>query len=89
MPFALSRPELDVKLDRGPLPRPTDLFKHPFVVDVMGAGFDKPANTRYFASRFPRVQKILQDHTFIYKYINIYKYIYISSIINNIIVKIY
>jgi len=64
VPFAFSRPELDVKLDRGRLPLPTDLFKHPFVVDVMGAGFDKPANTRYFALRFPRVQKIHQDRTF-------------------------
>jgi hypothetical protein len=30
----------------------------------MGAGFDKPANTRYFALRFPRVLKIHDDHSF-------------------------
>ena len=64
IPFALSGPELDVKLDQEQLPWPTDLFKHPFVVDVMGASFDKPANTRYFALRFPRVQKIHHDRTF-------------------------
>ncbi|KAF2190305.1 hypothetical protein K469DRAFT_723135 [Zopfia rhizophila CBS 207.26] len=64
IPFALSTPKLDVKLERGRLPWPTDLFKRPFVVDVMGAGFDKPANSRYFALRFPRVQKIHQDRTF-------------------------
>jgi DNA ligase-4 len=63
VPFALSTPKLDVRLERGRLPLPTDLFKHPFIVDVMGAGFDKPANTRFFALRFPRVQKIHQDRT--------------------------
>jgi DNA ligase-4 len=30
----------------------------------VGAGFDKPATTRYFALRFPRVLKIHQDRTF-------------------------
>ncbi len=30
----------------------------------MGAGFDKPANARYFALRFPRVLKIYDDRTF-------------------------
>ncbi|KAF2185424.1 hypothetical protein K469DRAFT_687787 [Zopfia rhizophila CBS 207.26] len=64
IPFALSTPKLDVKLERGRLPWPTDLFKRPFVVDVMGAGFDKPANSKYFTLRFPRVQKIHQDRTF-------------------------
>jgi DNA ligase-4 len=63
VPFALSTPKLDVRLERGRLPLPTDLFKRPFIVDVMGAGFDKPANTRFFALRFPRVQKIHQDRT--------------------------
>ncbi|KAF2477658.1 uncharacterized protein BDR25DRAFT_2849 [Lindgomyces ingoldianus] len=30
----------------------------------MGAGFDKPANARYYAPRFPRAPKIHQDRTF-------------------------
>lgn len=64
VPFALSTPGLDVRLDQGqPFP-PADLFKHPFVVEVMGAGFDKPANTRYSTLRFPRVQKVHQGRTF-------------------------
>jgi DNA ligase-4 len=63
-PFSLSTPELDIRLERGKLPWPTDLFKRPFVADVMGAGFDKPADTKYYALRFPRVQKIHRDRTF-------------------------
>ncbi|KAF2180266.1 hypothetical protein K469DRAFT_693424 [Zopfia rhizophila CBS 207.26] len=54
VPFTLSTSKLDVKLERGRLPLPADLFKRPFVIDVIGAGFDKPANTRFFALRFPR-----------------------------------
>ena len=30
----------------------------------MGAGFDKPANARYFTLRFPRVLKIHGDRSF-------------------------
>jgi DNA ligase 4 len=30
----------------------------------MGAGFDKPANTRYFTLRFPRLLKIYRDRSF-------------------------
>ena len=30
----------------------------------MGAGFDKPANARYFVLRFPRVLKIHNDRSF-------------------------
>ncbi len=30
----------------------------------MGADFDKPANSRYFALRFPRVLKIYEDRLF-------------------------
>jgi DNA ligase 4 len=33
-------------------------------VELVGAGFDKLANARYFTLRFPRVLKIHQDRTF-------------------------
>ena len=56
--------KFDVKFDQGQQLQPAKLFKHPFVVELVGAGFDKPANARYFALRFPRVLKIHQDHTF-------------------------
>ena len=62
--FAISVTEFDVKFDQGQQLRSAELFKHPFVVELVGAGFDKPANTRYFTLRFPRVLKIHQDRTF-------------------------
>jgi DNA ligase 4 len=43
--------------------QPADLFKHPFSVELMGAGFGKPTNTSYFALRFPRVLKIHGDRS--------------------------
>ena len=64
VPFALSRAELEVKLDQKQMLRPTELFSNPFVVEVMGAEFDKPADVRYFTLRFPRLQKTHEDRTF-------------------------
>ena len=64
VPFALSRAELEVKLDQKQMLRPTELFSNLFVVEVMGAEFDKPADVRYFTLRFPRLQKIHEDRTF-------------------------
>jgi hypothetical protein len=61
VPFAVSITEFDTKLDKGQQLQPVELFKHPFVVELMGAGFDKPANTRHFALRFPRVISCLLD----------------------------
>jgi DNA ligase 4 len=64
VPFALSLTEYDVKFNQGQQLQPAELFKHPFVVELVGASFDKLANTRYFALRFPWVVKIHQDRTF-------------------------
>ena len=63
VPFALSTPGLSVTIDQKDLSQPTELFKRPFVVEVMGAGFDKPANVSHFTLRFPRVQKVHLDRT--------------------------
>jgi len=63
MPFASSTPGLSVTIDQKDQSQPTELFKRPFVVKVMGAGFDKPANVSYFTLRFPRVQKFHLDRT--------------------------
>lgn len=43
--------------------QPTTLFRIPFIVEVVGAGFDKPANARYYTLRFPRVLKIHADRS--------------------------
>ena len=45
VPFASSIPEFDVGLDHKQQLQPAELFKHLFSVELMGAGFDKPADT--------------------------------------------
>ena len=64
VPFGCLSAELEVELDTAISCRPTDLFKNPFVVDVIGAGFDKPSNTNYFTLRFPRICKVHGDRTY-------------------------
>ncbi|KFA53720.1 hypothetical protein S40293_09645 [Stachybotrys chartarum IBT 40293] len=63
-PFAASISEFDVITEPGRKLQPTDLFKNPFTVEVVGAGFDKPANAAYFTLRFPRVLKVHEDRSF-------------------------
>lgn len=46
------------------LPEMEVAFKTPFVVELLGSGFDKPGNTQYYTLRFPRVLKIHWDRTF-------------------------
>jgi DNA ligase 4 len=64
VPFDKSITEFDVGFEYGRQLQPAELFKRPFSVELMGAGFDKPANARYFALRFPRVVKIHNDRSF-------------------------
>ncbi|QQK43592.1 ATP dependent DNA ligase, central [Penicillium digitatum] len=45
------------------LPTATTLFKRPFVVEMLGSGFEKPSGARYFTLRFPRILKIHLDRT--------------------------
>jgi DNA ligase-4 len=47
------------------LPQVSSLFKKPFVVEMMGSGFEKPSNARYFTLRFPRILKVHTDRTFL------------------------
>jgi ATP-dependent DNA ligase len=61
VPFSACREELEVKIDQRSLARPTELFKQAFVAEIYSAGFDKPADTRSFTLRFPRVLKIHSD----------------------------
>ncbi|KAJ5104378.1 hypothetical protein NUU61_001725 [Penicillium alfredii] len=42
----------------------TVLFKKPFVVEMLGSGFEKPSGARYFTLRFPRIVKVHTDRTF-------------------------
>ncbi|KAJ5182464.1 hypothetical protein N7492_000080 [Penicillium capsulatum] len=43
------------------LPEASVLFKKPFVVEMMGSGFEKPSGARFFTLRFPRILKIHTD----------------------------
>jgi hypothetical protein len=54
----------DVGFEYGRQLQPAELFIRPFSVELMGAGFDKPANARYFVLRFSRVLKIHNDRSF-------------------------
>jgi DNA ligase-4 len=44
---------------------PTTLFTRPAVVEVVGAGFNRPSSSRYHTLQFPRVVKIHQDCSFL------------------------
>jgi hypothetical protein len=50
-------------VDREPSRQPTELFRKPLVAKVVGTGFDKADNDRYFTLRFPRIQKIHGDRS--------------------------
>jgi ATP dependent DNA ligase domain len=63
VPYARFRDEMEVVIDQKQLRKPTELFKKPFVVELMGAGFDRPADVNYWTLRFPRIQKIHEDRT--------------------------
>ncbi|KAL9578691.1 MAG: hypothetical protein Q9212_005559 [Teloschistes hypoglaucus] len=52
-PFVLDIPKTLVKMDV--------VFRKPFVLDVMGAGFDKEPSRAYFTLRFPRALRIHSD----------------------------
>ncbi|KAJ5349428.1 hypothetical protein N7541_007155 [Penicillium brevicompactum] len=45
------------------LSKASDLFKKPFVVEMLGSGFEKPSGARYFTLRFPRILKIHSDRS--------------------------
>ena len=61
--FAESIQEFDVVVDPVRHLQPVELFRCPFIVEVVGAGFDKPTNARYYALRFPRLLKIHEDRS--------------------------
>lgn len=53
-----------VEYGNGNLPGASTLFKKPFVVEMMGSGFEKPSGGRYYTLRFPRILKIHTDRTY-------------------------
>ncbi|GAD92021.1 hypothetical protein AOR_1_612134 [Paecilomyces variotii No. 5] len=59
-----SNPPFIVQKGHTGLPDMDAIFKVPFVVELLGSGFDKPSNASYFTLRFPRVLKIHVDRAF-------------------------
>ncbi|KAI9035313.1 ATP dependent DNA ligase domain protein [Aspergillus affinis] len=54
----------DIEIEHGGLPGMTTVYKKPFVVEMLGGGFEKPSSARYFTLRFPRILKIHSDRSF-------------------------
>jgi DNA ligase 4 len=46
-----------------PGPRPAVMFKKPFVVEILGSGYDKNSGCSFWTLRFPRLTKIHYDRT--------------------------
>ena len=61
-PFAPNPEEFAVELSISGM-GPTCLFRKPFVVEIMGAGFDKNAACDFYTLRFPRLTRIHVDRT--------------------------
>ncbi|KAL4781100.1 hypothetical protein BJX76DRAFT_363878 [Aspergillus varians] len=54
---------LDIESERPGMPRIDVVFKTPFVVEMLGSGFEKPSGARYYTLRFPRILKIHSDRS--------------------------
>lgn len=66
--FHATKPEgfqgFEVEYGRADLPAASVIFKKPFVVEMMGSGFEKPSGARYFTLRFPRILKVHTERTY-------------------------
>lgn len=60
----LSDHGFNIEYGKPNIPHMDVIFKTPFVVEMLGSGFEKPSGARYFALRFPRIVKIHWDRTF-------------------------
>ena len=61
IPFTPSESHVAVRCNLPKAELPTELFQPPMVVEVIGAGFDRPSNEDFYSLRFPRVIKIHGD----------------------------
>ncbi|KAL2863244.1 ATP dependent DNA ligase domain protein [Aspergillus lucknowensis] len=58
-----SNHKMDIEYGRPGIPEMDVIFKTPFVVEMLGSGFEKPSGTRYYTLRFPRILKIHTDRS--------------------------
>jgi DNA ligase-4 len=54
----------DIEYASANLPSIDVVFKTPFVVEMLGSGFEKLSGARYYTLRFPRILKIHWDRSF-------------------------
>lgn len=52
--FAASSPFMLIEQPRKDFPQPTSMFTKPMIVEIMGAGFERPQTVDFFVIRFPR-----------------------------------
>jgi DNA ligase-4 len=64
MLFIKSISEFDIGFEYERQFQPIELFKRLFSIKLIGAGFDKSINIKYFALRFPRILKIYNNRSF-------------------------
>jgi DNA ligase-4 len=55
--------EFDLLLDQTPASKMSVIFTEPCVVEVLGSGFEKPANKSHFMLRHPRILKLHLDRS--------------------------
>ncbi|KAE8362669.1 hypothetical protein BDV27DRAFT_166032 [Aspergillus caelatus] len=54
----------DIEYGAGNITGMDAVFTTPFVVEMLGSGFEKPSGARYYTLRFPRIVKIHWDRSF-------------------------
>lgn len=52
--FLASSPYMQVEQPRRDFPPPTHMFTKPMIVEIMGAGFERPQTVNFYVIRFPR-----------------------------------
>jgi DNA ligase 4 len=61
MPFSAESEFLSVEMDLKQMKPPEVLFKKPFVVEILGSGYERPPNATYWTLRHPRLHKLHTD----------------------------
>lgn len=61
MPFSTDNEFLDVEINFKQVNPPEVLFKRPFVVEVLGSGYERAPNATYWMLRHPRLHKLHTD----------------------------
>ena len=55
--------DMEVRIDQKQMKAPDVFFKSPFVVEILGSGYERAPNAAYWTLRHPRVHKIHSDRS--------------------------